>query len=592
MLTTVFDLYEASLSPQIARDYRLLRPLGKGGMGDVFLAEQLHVGRRKVALKVLNRLYSQNSDMLRRFQNEAASAGLINHQNIVTVYESRITDDGQMYVAMEYVEGITLTRLIAEHGALPLARVLAISKQLCAGLAAAHAKGIVHRDIKPDNIMLVGQNGEEIVKVLDFGIARLSEATASLNQTRQGIVMGTPAYMSPEQAMGKTGDAIDLRSDIYSVGVVVYEMLTGKPVFEAQTAMEIMRKQVYESPMPLRARRPDLPIPAAVEQVILQSLEKEPTRRQQTADKFSNELEVAAGVTRLRSLRLTDPQRDIPTTVDEKASPTASFPSPALPSSSTFPALYSTPTGTASARAAETYNQRLAAPVNQYRQRLWLLLPLILVVALLSTATAVYFTGNNKNSIKPVEQPREPASVVASPVKLLTYKIKREKPSGGLDTLAADNTVKSGDAYGFEVKILALGSLYLFSEYSEKNDGSWRWLNALKSETQNQWLQIPADFWISADNNAGVERYLIIYVPQAMDWSPQTLFGNKPPAVTKGIATVSGEAASRLMAYLKAEASSLSATTEQQNREVLFSLSTPTPQHRVAYYEITLNHIR
>src|ERR1051325_7769032 len=225
-----------ALSEQITHDYRIIRLLGKGGMGEVYLAEQLRVGRRLVALKVLSRSFATSAEMAKRFENEASSAGRINHRNVVTVYESRVTDDGQIYVAMEFVEGKSLTDILKERGQLPLDRVIDIARQICSGLAAAHKRGIVHRDIKPDNIMLMEEEGEQVVKLLDFGIARLSEADASAGKTRAGVIMGTPTYMSPEQAMGKTGDLIDARSDIYSVGMVVYQMLAGHVAFKANSA--------------------------------------------------------------------------------------------------------------------------------------------------------------------------------------------------------------------------------------------------------------------------------------------------------------------------------------------------------------------
>ena len=210
------------LSKQIIQDYNIVRMLGKGGMGEVYLAEQLRVGRRRVALKVLSRACSEDPEIIKRFENEAASAGRIHHRNVVMIFESRVTDDGQIYVVMEYVDGNSLRHEIAERGALPLEEIVDITKQICAGLSVAHKRAIVHRDIKPDNIML-GRDEEDalIVKVLDFGIARLLEPGAGGSQTKSGVIMGTPFYMSPEQALGNTGDKIDARSDIYSLGMVV-----------------------------------------------------------------------------------------------------------------------------------------------------------------------------------------------------------------------------------------------------------------------------------------------------------------------------------------------------------------------------------
>ena len=282
------------LSGQIARDYQVIRLLGKGGMGEVYLAEQLRVGRRRVALKVLNRACGDDPGVVKRFENEAASAGRIQHRNVVTVYESRVTDDGQLYVAMEYVDGKNLRETIDQRGPLPLPEVVEITRQICAGLSGAHRFGIVHRDVKPDNIMLArGEDGELLVKLLDFGIARLSEAGAGGTQTQTGVVMGTPYYMSPEQALGQTGEKIDSRSDIYSLGMVVYQMLTAKLPFESASWMQVMYKHINERPAPPSQFRPELAGFPELEKVVLRALEKSREDRYQSATEFANEMEAA-----------------------------------------------------------------------------------------------------------------------------------------------------------------------------------------------------------------------------------------------------------------------------------------------------------
>jgi eukaryotic-like serine/threonine-protein kinase len=293
-MDTPHNLSGSVTSEQITRDYNILRLLGKGGMGEVYLAEQLRVGRRLVALKVLNRSCSEDPEVVRRFENEAASAGRISHPNVVTVYESRVTDDGQLCVAMEYVEGESLRAVLADEGAMEIEEAIEITKHICAGLAAAHKLGIVHRDIKPDNIMVNRhENGSLAVKVLDFGIARLLEAGAEGGQTKTGVVMGTPYYMSPEQALGVTGGKIDARSDIYSLGMVVYQMLTGKVAFESDSWMRVMYMHVNEQPLPPSRLRPELAAFGGIERVILKALEKDREDRQQTVSEFANELEAA-----------------------------------------------------------------------------------------------------------------------------------------------------------------------------------------------------------------------------------------------------------------------------------------------------------
>ncbi|MEK6288906.1 MAG: bifunctional serine/threonine-protein kinase/formylglycine-generating enzyme family protein [Acidobacteriota bacterium] len=282
------------LSNQITRDYRIIQLLGKGGMGEVYLAEQLRVGRRRVALKVLSRACSEDPEIIKRFENEAASAGRIHHRNVVMIYESRVTDDGQIYVVMEYVEGNSLGHEIAERGALPLAEIVEIAKQVCAGLSTAHKLGIVHRDIKPDNLMLArDEEGALFVKVLDFGIARLLEPGEGGAQTKTGVIMGTPFYMSPEQALGNTGDKIDARSDIYSLGMVVYQMLTGRVAFESDSWMRVMYKHIHEEPLAPSQLRPELASFEEVERVLLKSLEKDRENRHSSVTEFATELEKA-----------------------------------------------------------------------------------------------------------------------------------------------------------------------------------------------------------------------------------------------------------------------------------------------------------
>ncbi|HXW13473.1 MAG TPA: serine/threonine-protein kinase, partial [Terriglobia bacterium] len=195
---------EAQLATGLSRRFRIVRRLGAGGMGTVFLAEQIGVGSRPVALKVLNRKLLDDPDFLLRFQNEAASTGRIQSHNVVTIYESGQSDDGTPYIAMEFLEGESLREALKRRGALPVNEVAEILQQVAHGLNAAHRLGIIHRDLKPDNIFLArGEEGELVVKVVDFGIAKLRESAL---QTALGNVLGTPAYMSYEQAYGMPSD--------------------------------------------------------------------------------------------------------------------------------------------------------------------------------------------------------------------------------------------------------------------------------------------------------------------------------------------------------------------------------------------------
>ena len=283
---------ETQLAAGLSRRFHLIRRLGKGGMGTVFLAEQIGVGNRPVALKVLNRKLLDDHDFLRRFQNEAGSTGRIHHPNVVTIYESAQGDDGTPYIAMEFLEGESLREVIKQRGALPLPEVAEILQQAAGGLNAAHKLGIIHRDLKPDNLFLThGDGGELIVKVVDFGIAKLRE---SATHTMTGTVLGTPAYMSYEQASGMRSDELDARSDIYSLGVVVYEMLIGRTPFHSDTPVGYLRKHLMEEPPPFRAVEPGLIVPPRIESVVMKALTKDRDQRFTSALEFAREFTRAA----------------------------------------------------------------------------------------------------------------------------------------------------------------------------------------------------------------------------------------------------------------------------------------------------------
>jgi serine/threonine protein kinase len=267
-------------------------------MGSVFLAEQIALGNRHVAIKMLLRKLLDDPEFLRRFHNEAASTARIRHPNVITVYESGQSDDGSPYIAMEYLEGETLRQTLQRRGALPVAETLEIVRQVANGLSAAHKLDIIHRDLKPDNIFLAQTDyageGTAIpgitVKVMDFGIARLRESSLTLT----GTVLGTPAYMSFEQASGIRGEELDARSDIYSLSVVVYEMLTGKVPFHSDTPLGCVRKHVEEEPPPFCAVAPGLHISPGIECVVMKALRKAREERHSSALDFAREFAAAA----------------------------------------------------------------------------------------------------------------------------------------------------------------------------------------------------------------------------------------------------------------------------------------------------------
>ncbi len=259
--------------------YRVVKRLGSGGMADVFRAHDTQLGR-EVAVKVLYSRFAEDAQFVERFKREASSAAGLSHPSIVGVFD-RGEWDGTYYIAMELIEGRTLKDVIRERGPAPPEAATDIVTQILRALRFAHQRGVVHRDIKPQNVLV---DAEGRVKVTDFGIAR---AGAS-DMTETGSIMGTAQYLSPEQAQGRP---VDARSDLYSVGVVLYEMLTGRVPFDAESPVTVALKQVSEAPIPPRELEPS--IPPALEAVVLRALEKEPARRFADADEFIRALEAA-----------------------------------------------------------------------------------------------------------------------------------------------------------------------------------------------------------------------------------------------------------------------------------------------------------
>jgi serine/threonine-protein kinase len=279
----------------IADRYHVVKKLGEGGMGQVYLAEHVKMGRRS-AIKVMNPSLTHDPDAVARFNREASNASRITHPNVCAVYDFGETPDGLIYLAMEFVEGEPLTDLLGRDGALPLARAVRIFRQVADALQAAHDLGIVHRDLKPDNIMLAkGRDGADVVKVVDFGIAKaVGGDEAGQKVTKTGLVVGTPEFMSPEQL---SGDKVDGRSDLYSLALVFFRMLTGKLPFEATTVQETMIKRLTDEPIKLAVARPDLAFPTGLQEVLDAALTRAPADRYQSVAKFAADVTAVVGTT-------------------------------------------------------------------------------------------------------------------------------------------------------------------------------------------------------------------------------------------------------------------------------------------------------
>ncbi len=274
------DATVVETDPQVGRvladRYRIVKLLGSGGMGSVYRAEHVHM-QKSVAVKILHRHMTTNAEVVARFEREAVAAGRIEHPNVAAATDFGKLEDGSFYLALEYVEGKSLGDVL-DQGPLSPYRALVVTRQIADALGAAHAAGIVHRDLKPDNVLLVERDGlSDFVKVLDFGIAKLhmDEGSGHKPLTQIGTIFGTPQYMSPEQGQGRT---VDGRSDLYALGIMLYEMLAGKLPFDADDLVVLITRQVTEAPPPLPES-----IPAKVRALTAQLLEKKPEDRVQSA---------------------------------------------------------------------------------------------------------------------------------------------------------------------------------------------------------------------------------------------------------------------------------------------------------------------
>jgi serine/threonine-protein kinase len=280
------------LGTTLAGNYQIQSVIGHGGMGVVYKARHVLMDRT-VAIKMLRSQLISDSMTVKRFQQESKAASRINHPHVITVYDFGISTSGQPYIVMDYLKGISLAEIIRSEGHVGVERCIKILGQACDALDYAHRQGVVHRDLKPSNIVLINYDGDsEFVKVVDFGVAKLMPMTSVEEQklTQAGEVCGSPVYMSPEQCLGQE---LDTRSDIYSMGIVLYESLTGKLPILGSTMVDTMSKHISEEPQTFTQARPDLYIPERIEAVVFKTLRKNPADRHESMADLKFDLETA-----------------------------------------------------------------------------------------------------------------------------------------------------------------------------------------------------------------------------------------------------------------------------------------------------------
>jgi serine/threonine protein kinase len=271
--------------------YKLIESLGQGGMGSVFRAERLHIGD-EVAVKLLHQDLVREKQALERFRREARTAAMIRHPNVVSIHDFNdgTGEASEAYIVMELVRGVSLGTLLRREGRMSPERAVRLMQDICAGVGVAHRQGLLHRDLKPDNVIIVPpshESDEETAKVVDFGLAKVRDVTAQTALTQTGALLGTLYYMSPEQC---SGEELDARADVYSLGAMLYEMLTGTPPFRSNNVAGLISKHLHEPPPHFP---PDLGVSAAIEEVCMRALAKNRDQRQSDAIAFGRDLQKA-----------------------------------------------------------------------------------------------------------------------------------------------------------------------------------------------------------------------------------------------------------------------------------------------------------
>jgi serine/threonine-protein kinase len=290
-VTTIGALRREAFVARQLGQYRLRQMLGSGGMGEVYLAEH-EMMKRPCAIKIIRPEKAGDPQVLARFEREVRATAKLSHWNSIDIYDYGRTPDGTFYYVMEFLPGHNLGELVDGHGPLPAARIVYLMKQVCDALAEAHGQGLIHRDIKPANIYCAYRGGMfDVAKLLDFGLAKPLTDAKDSGLTQEGSITGSPLFMSPEQATAS--DQVDARSDIYSLGAVMYLMATGRPPFAYEAPIKVMVAHATEQPRPLREWIPEIPV--ELEEIILRCLEKQPEDRYQDVIALRDALDEVPG---------------------------------------------------------------------------------------------------------------------------------------------------------------------------------------------------------------------------------------------------------------------------------------------------------
>ncbi len=537
------------LTGQMLGPYRVLYELGSGGMGSVWLARRADGQYQKtVAIKVVS--ITADPQIIHRFERERQILADLDHPNIVRLldggtYEFAIGESTKKlpYVVMDYVEGKSLRAWLKGRGALPVAEAVTIARQICQGLHAAHRQGIIHRDIKPENIIVAESEQGTHVKILDFGIAKLRQADSSVTQTNLGAVVGTTAYMSPEQAAGAAPDKIDERSDVYSLGMVLYEMLTGQVAFTGETFLEVINKHQFERPVPPSRRNPDLP--AAFDHVVMKALEKAPEKRQQTMQALAEDLERA---------------------LQEPAAPV------------------------------------LAPERKSPRTVLWLA-SAVLLSGLLFFAAKTWWQGQvlkaPPNTSTALPTPLPPNIELRTTLQYAPFRTRK----GVTQTVSSFDRVQEDDTFHFELQMPFDGTVYLLYEW---RDGRLTWTNPDQDDLPQRGragekLRIPEKGGIRLDARTGSQNFLAIYVPVTSQWTLDNamipnhptfatgLISRKPP-ITNRYATISKTDADKILASLEKSAYAITVPGEQNAAGIRLEITVPaTRGFPILYHRIVLH---